>query len=583
MKPDRIHTFLTKGRKLGIQKLSCAFKQYKTRAAWGIDIDGHALKAVKITQTSEGPRIEDIGIIEYPSLPPNIGFLQSLHIKEAIQTLLAKHRIAKTDHVLVSIPGQFVLSRFTTTPPTDKKQLKDIISYEAKQQIPFDLKDVVWDYQQLSEPTPGAEGIEVGLFASKRATLDHLLANLTPLKVELTTLQVSPLALYNYVFFDQQTNGTTIIINVETESTDLIIVHGLHVWLRSIPLYTINADLIKEIQRSMEYYKSLTKETVHFQAILLMGNIKDQRSLEFITSNLPYELKILNTLNNLRLSGTIDSPYFHENLANLATAVGLALQGLGLGRININLLPPELVRAAEMSKKKPYAVAALSCLALSLIVQYSGLHMKVNRLHYSNNYHQKALQEVRKFESDYKNAETVAQTHKSALDLISSIDSSRFFWIEALDRLLSILPDAVSIISIQSSWVDADTLKTEGVGGQTSTGFFQTKKTAAKTDTPSKKLLLMGIKGESRKPGITFIEEFIIKPIQNLTFLDHTIPAFKNVEIVPGSCRQVKHENGQEGYISFEIRWIVKSRDEIQMELGSLPLVSGTSSTPRKL
>ncbi len=583
MKPDRTHALFTKGSKPGIQRLSRAFKQYKTRTAWGFDIDGHALKAVKITQTAEGLLIEDFGIIEYPDLSSNINFLQSLHIKDVVQAFLAKHHITKTDRVLASIPGQLVLSRFTTIPPADKKQLKNIISYEAKQQIPFDLKDVVWDYQQLSEPVPDAEGIEVGLFASKRTTLDHLMANLTPVKAKLTTLQVSPLAIYNYVFFDQQTNGTTVIINVEDENTDLIIVSGLHFWLRSIPLYTIDADLIKEVQRSMEYYKSLTKETVHFQTILLMGNTKDPRSFEFITSNLPYELKILKTLNNLRLANTIDSSYFRENLTNLATAIGLALQGLGLSRININLLPPELIRAVEMSKKKPYAMAALGCLALSLIVQYGGLHMKINQLHHSNNYHQKVLQNIRKFESDYRNAETIAQTRRSALDLISSIDSSRFFWIEALDKLLSTLPDDISIISIQSSWVDADTIKTERIGKQTSTGFFQAKKTAAKTDIPSKKLLLMGIKGESKEPSISFIEKFVIKPIQNLTFLDQKVIAFKNVEIVPGSCRQVKHGSEQEDYISFEIRWIVKSQDEIQTEIELLSLASGTSTSPEKL
>lgn len=559
MKPNCIHPFLTKGRGLSIQRLSQTFKQYKARTAWGLDIDGHALKVVKITQTLEGLLIEDVDIIEYPEFPPDVDFLQSLHIKEAVQTLLTKHNITNTDSLLVSVPGQFVLSRFTTIPPIDKSQLKNIVSYEAKQQIPFDLKDVVWDYQKLSESVPGhgTEGIEIGLFASKRTTLDQLLTNFTSLKIKPTMLQVSPLALYNYIFFDQQTNGPTVVINVETENTDLVIIDGPHFWLRSIPLYKVDADLIKEIQRSMEYYKSLTKEAFRFQNILLMGNIKDPQSIEFITSNLPYELKILKTLNNLRLADTIDSSYFHENLTNFTIAIGLALQGLGLSQININLLPPELVKAAEISKKKPYAIATLCCLALSLIIQYGGLRMKVNQLDHSNNYHQKILQDIRKFESNYRNAEAATQTNKSALELISSIDSSRFFWVEALDKLLSAIPDRVSITSVQSSWVDADTL---------STGFSQTKKTAAKTNVPSKKLHFMGIKGVSKEPSISFIEESIIRPIQNITFFDQKVPAFRNVEIVPGSCRQAEYKNGQEGYISFEIRWIVKSQDEIRSE-----------------
>ena len=90
----------------------------------------------------------------------------------------------------------------------------------------------------------------------------------------------------------------------------------------------------------------------------------------------------------------------------------------------------------------------------------------------------------------------------------------------------------------------------------------------------------MGIKGESKEPRMGFIEENILKPIQILTLFDQKVPAFKNVEIVPGSCRQIERKNGWEGCISFEIRWIVKSQDEIQSETQSL--IPGTSTSSVK-
>jgi len=561
------------------QKLSQALKQYRAKTAWGLDIGGQALKAVKITQTSGGLLIEDMDILEYPALKPDVNFLQSTYIKEAIQAFLAKHHITKTDNVLVSIPGQFVLSRFTTIPPVDKKQLKDIVTYEAKQQIPFDLKDIVWDYQQLSEQVPETEGIEIGLFASKRGTLDHILSNIASLKPRLTALQVSPLAISNFIFFDRQVDGPAIIINIETENTDIVILDGLHLWLRSITLSTVDADLVKEIHRSMEYYKSLTKEEVNFKNILLMGNrFKDTGNVKFITDNFTYEVKVLKTLNNLKLSDKINPDFLNENLANLSVALGLAVQGLGLGRININLLPPEQIKAAEISRKKPYAIATLGCLVLLLVTQYCGLHIQINHLRDSNNYHQNVLQNIKELEKKYKSAETLAQTNKSALDLVSSIDSSRFFWMEALDKLLYLIPKNVAIASINSSWISADTIQAKDMEKQTTkSNFPQAKKTSepAKPGS-SKKLLLMGINGESKEPRMGFIEENVLKPIQEVVLFDQKVPAFKNVEIVPGSCRQVERKNGWEGCISFEIRWIVKSQDEIQSETQSLIL--GTST-----
>lgn len=572
-------TSVSKMRSSNIWKYSDAIKQYKKKTAWGLDIGGYALKAIKITQTSGALIIEDTDIIEYPSVKPDANFLQSSSIKEVIQTFLSKHHLVKNDNVMVSIPGQFVLSRFTTIPPVDKKQLKDVVSYEAKQQIPFDLNDIVWDYQLLSEQVPAADVIEIGLFASKRTTLDNILTNIAPLKPHLTALQVSPLAIANLLFFDRQVDVPSIIINIESENTDIIIINGMHLWHRSITLPTVDADLVKEIQRSMEYYKSLTKEEVLFKNLLLMGNrFKDTNNVKFITDNFAYEVKVLTSLNNLKLSDKVNPDFFNENLVNMGVALGLAIQGLGAARIGINLLPPEQVRAAEISRKKPYAIAALCCLALTVIIQYAGLNIRINHVQDSTRYHQNVLQNIRELEKKYKAAETLAQTSKSALDMASSIDSSRFFWMEALDRLLSLLPGNVAITSIDSVWISPDILQNKDMGKQiTRADLLQAKKTTETSKQENlKKVLLMGIKGESKESRMSFIEESILKPIQDLVLFDQKVPAFKNVEIVPGSCRQIVRENGSEQYISFEIRWIVKTQEEIQLETQAL--ISGAST-----
>lgn len=566
---------------VNIGKLSQVFKKGKQKTAWGLDIGGHALKAVKIVKISDLVFVDDIDIIEYPIVPPGVNFSESTHVKEAIQTLLMKHQITNTYNlnVSVSIPGQLILSRFTTIPPVEKKQLKAVIQYEAKQQIPFNLEEIVWDFQQLSDFDPHGEGIEIGLFASKRATLEHILANIISLKYKIKTLQISPLALYNFALFDQQVDGPTIIINVETENTDLIIVDGQHFWLRSIPLSVINTDLVNEIQRSMEYYKSLTKNAVVFKTIVLVGNaFKDPLHRKVLSDSFGYEIRVPETLHNIKLSSEIDPAYFNENLLNLTVALGLALQGIGLGRIRTNLLPQELIKAAEISKKKPYAIAALGCFALSLIVQYYGSHTRIKYFDNSHKYHQKVLQNIKELERNYKIQEAQAQTNKSALNIISSIDSSRFFWMEILDRLLPLIPANMSITSVQSSWVDENTLKTEGVLKQTPPKFFQNQRKASipKKSVPPRKLLLMKIKGESKDPRMGFIEERILKPIQGLALFDQDVPAFRNVEIVPGSCYQVGQENEAGSYITFEIRWIAKPQDEIQTEIESLSKVKGT-------
>ena len=86
------------------------------------------------------------------------------------------------------------------------KKIADIVRYEARQQIPFDLADVVWDYQMM----PGsmveqgyAMESEVGLFAMKREQAFRQLAPFDEADIEVDVVQLAPLSLYNMVAFDR--------------------------------------------------------------------------------------------------------------------------------------------------------------------------------------------------------------------------------------------------------------------------------------------------------------------------------------------------------------------------------------------
>ena len=61
------------------------------------------------------------------------------------------------------------------------------MKYEARQQIPFALEDVVWDYQQMAGGSV-EEGFaletEVGLFAMKRDLVMQQLKPLTDRRVD---------------------------------------------------------------------------------------------------------------------------------------------------------------------------------------------------------------------------------------------------------------------------------------------------------------------------------------------------------------------------------------------------------------
>ena len=75
-------------------------------------------------------------------------------ILKALQEMLAEKGI-KSRSVNVCAPGFHVFSKFVKLPPVDAGKVTQIIQYEAQQNVPFPLEDVVWDYQILGSTTGG--------------------------------------------------------------------------------------------------------------------------------------------------------------------------------------------------------------------------------------------------------------------------------------------------------------------------------------------------------------------------------------------------------------------------------------------
>ena len=144
----------------------------KTGAVWGIDLGQCALKALRCCagDTPDTIVAEGFDYVEYPKMLGQPDANPAELIKEALETFLSRNSV-KGDRVAISVSGQSGLARFIKLPPVETKKIPDIVKYEAKQQIPFQLEDVVWDYQQMAGGSV-EEGFaletEVGLFAMKR-------------------------------------------------------------------------------------------------------------------------------------------------------------------------------------------------------------------------------------------------------------------------------------------------------------------------------------------------------------------------------------------------------------------------------
>ncbi|MDZ4658235.1 MAG: type IV pilus assembly protein PilM [Bythopirellula sp.] len=399
----------------------------KSNAVWGIDIGQCALKALLCRpHEKEADRIvvESFDYIEYPKILSQPEADPEELVREALTQFLSRNEIIG-DRVAISVAGQSGLARFIKLPPVEAKKIPDIVKYEARQQIPFSLDDVVWDYQQLtggSEEDGFALEPEVGLFAMKRDQVARALKPLEAAGIEVDFIQLMPLAVYNFVCFDRLGDFksqpfdpkkpplSTVVISLGTDTTDLVVTNGFRVWQRNIPIggnhFTrslskelkltfvkaehlkrnateaddpkavfqamrpVFSDLLSEIQRSLGYFTSIDKSAKIGNVLALGNGMKLPGLQRYLSQNLEFEVTPVTEFERLSAGSAAGKPQFKENTLSFAVAYGLCLQGLGRSELKTNLLPEEIVRTRLVRGKKPWMVAGAAAILAGLTFNY---------------------------------------------------------------------------------------------------------------------------------------------------------------------------------------------------------------------
>src|SRR5690242_18508224 len=172
---------------------------------WGIDLGQCALKAIRLELIDGEVTATAFDYIEHPKILSQPDADPDQLTREALDKFLSRNSL-KGDTVVISVPGQSGLARFVKLPPVEEKKIADIVRFEAKQQIPFPLEEVVWDFQKLSAGQV-ADGYaletEIGLFAMKRDMVNRSMQHFKDVNVEVHVIQMAPLALCNFVAYDQ--------------------------------------------------------------------------------------------------------------------------------------------------------------------------------------------------------------------------------------------------------------------------------------------------------------------------------------------------------------------------------------------
>ncbi len=364
---------------------------------WGIEMGYGAIKALKLENDGGEYKVLDYAVINHPKVLSTPELDQTDAMRVALGTLVNQHDLTNA-RIAVSLPGHQSFARFAKLPPVEPKKVPDIVKFEAVQQIPFPLEEVEWDYQTFV--SPDSPDVEVGIFAVTRQRIMDQLAMLADVGLTPDLVTLSPIAAYNALAVDLGfTNDTpgTIILDIGTVSTDMIIAEAGRVWVRTFPVgghkftealvsafklsYTkaeklkreaeqskharhvfqamrpVFSDIVQEIQRSIGFYQSVHPDADLKRLVGLGSTFRLPGLRKYLKQQTGMDVYRLEQFKKLSMDGP-QAGEFQAASFNLATAYGCVLQSFGHSPMQANLMPVPVIKSAMWKRKVPYFATA---------------------------------------------------------------------------------------------------------------------------------------------------------------------------------------------------------------------------------
>jgi type IV pilus assembly protein PilM len=340
-------------------------------------------------------------------------------VLKALQEVIAEKGI-KSKVVNVCAPGFHVFSKFVKLPPVDSSKVTQIIQYEAQQNVPFPLAEVVWDYQILGA-TPTGE-LEVLLVAIKSDVVEGLFRVTDQAGLSLQITDVSPAALCNafrYNYGDLE--DCTMLLDIGAKTSNLLFFEKGKVYARSINLgaNSITQDFASEsklafpkaeqikidegfvslggayeepenphqaaiskiarqfmtrlhiqVNQTLQFYRGQQGGAAPQRLFLAGGASVMPYTAQFFAEKLNVPVEYFNPFRNVQIDPTVNLEELARSAHAMGEVVGLGLRNLANCPVELNLMPESTLRWQSFNQKKPYFM--LTVLSLVLVVAATG-------------------------------------------------------------------------------------------------------------------------------------------------------------------------------------------------------------------
>ncbi len=371
---------------------------------------GHAACAV-FTTAKSGRLVLEKFIVDAFNPDPTLDDQWPGMIAQSLASMAQREKLSGP--ASLALPGNHALTKFIKTPSIEKSKRDKIIAFEAQQNIPYDLAEVMWDHVVVDD---NGVDMEVLLTAVKTEVVEGLCGAVSSAGMSPTVIQPSCVTLqrafrYNY---PEQT-APVLVVGIGARSTNLLYVEGDRYFARTISLAGNSvtqpiaealgqdfsaAERLKiqvlagevdlpessparaavlaavtgfvgrlhlEITRSTVNYRRQSGGEAPTKIFLTGGGSMLPELAPSLAEKLKTPVQTLDVLRNVDVKA--DDAAAHA--AILADLVGLAVP-LAKGDHPLNLLPASIGDAQAFQRRQPWLIAAAAMVVVALALP--GLH-----------------------------------------------------------------------------------------------------------------------------------------------------------------------------------------------------------------
>ncbi|OFZ18425.1 MAG: hypothetical protein A2X94_15060 [Bdellovibrionales bacterium GWB1_55_8] len=338
------------------------------QTAVGLSIGASSIKLIELKKNGKGWKLLHFGIAQISEdVIVDREIVNAVAVVDTIKTLVAQIKLGNKS-VCTSLSGTSLIIKKMTLDVPNMRELQSQVFWEAEQYLPFDVSEVVMDYQVLSRAKDNKT--DVLLVAVKKGVLDSYMSCIEDSGLKPKIVDVDFFALQNLyeANYPANPNEAVALVDIGATALKIVVVHaGVPIFTKDtaiggrnvtaeiqkhLNLSYVDAETLKvggqggpvpqevsdllhlgaenfamEIKRALDFYAASSSSAPVSYILLAGGSAKIPELSRLVEESIGLPTQLINPFNSISYDPSIFSQDYLAAIGPMAAIpIGLALR-----------------------------------------------------------------------------------------------------------------------------------------------------------------------------------------------------------------------------------------------------------------